>query len=121
MGRHVAEERQLTSGLSARYTDNDGIIITAAWDRAVEAQEIVGTCRAFDQTKRPCTGYLKARERYSVDSVTWCEAECMRCGAYVASPNGKTLTRSSRRGEMPQGAWEQRIKAIEKLFGKAAP
>jgi hypothetical protein len=121
MGRHVAEERQLNSGLSSRYIDNDGIIITATWDRAVEGQEIVGTCRAFDQVKRPCTGYLKARERYeSSKHLVWYEAECMRCGAYAAAPNGKALTRSSARSEMPQGEWDRRIKAITKLFGKAS-
>lgn len=120
MGRHAAEERQLNSGLSARYKDNDDFLIAAAWDRAVDGQEIVGTCRAFDQTKRPCTGYLKARERYEASGIWWYEAECMRCGAYVAAPNSKTLTRSSARSEMPPGEWERRMKTITKVFGKAS-
>lgn len=118
MGRHDADEKFLTSGLNPALSDRDDIIMSAAWDRAADEKSIVGTCRALDQAKRPCTGYLKARERYEASGVWWYEAECMRCGVIVAAANGKTLTRSSRRSEMPAGVWEQRIKAITKAFSK---
>lgn len=118
MGRHVAEERALNAGWSTKLHDNDLVIIGPAWDRAVDGQEIVGSCRTLDQAVRPCTGYLRAIDKVQIGAIWWYEAECMRCGAVSASPNGKVLRRSSRREEMPEGAWTQRMKAIEKIFGK---
>lgn len=107
----------LRSGISARFVDNQGIIVSSAWNRAVEAKDLVGTCRQ-PRGKSICDGHLVADPTITVGRIHWYEAHCLVCQHVVSAPNGKTLPRSSRRDEMPDGAWDRRMEAINKLFGK---
>jgi hypothetical protein len=103
----------LRSGLSARFVDNQGIIIAPAWHRAVEGKELVGSCRATG-----CDGHLVPDETQTSGRLTFYTAHCIACGVTVVAPNGKTLPRSTRRDEMPDGAWEIRMKNMNAAFGK---
>lgn len=100
----------LNAGLASRFTDSTGFIIGPAWTRAHEAREIVGTCRVPH-----CGGLMQAIDTHEENRITWYGAECNNCGHEIASPNGTTLARSSRREESPNGAWEKRIELLTKL------
>lgn len=99
-------------GLSHRLADRDGIVIEPAWARALSGHQIVGSCRMTG-----CDGYLRATHMDHNGKTAWYEAECMKCLHIYASPGGRTLPRSSRHQEMPDGAWERRVDRLKALFG----
>ena len=112
------DDHLLSAGISRKMVDNTEIINHAAWHRAHESGDIIGSCRALDTTKNWCDGYLVVHSAEMVHQITWYEAACTRCHAVVVSPMGKTLPRASNHGDMPGGAWERRIAEITRLFGK---
>lgn len=93
--------------LFPRYVHHDEID-TGAWNRARAERAFVGTCRV-------CGGHLAplpSDPSGGGSQVEWTEAACILCHKEYASPNGRTLRRSSRRGEMPPGWWEHRETAL---------
>jgi len=107
----------LRGGISSRLVDGHGMIHSQAWNRAVESKELVGSCRS-PRGKAVCEGHLVADPTITIGRITWYEAHCLECGAVVVAPNGKTLPRSSRRDEMPDGAWDRRIEYLNKLSNR---
>jgi len=100
----------LNAGLSNRFVDGTGFIHGPAWNRAGEGLQVVGTCR-----QRGCPGLLLAQPTHQENNRTWYGAECNECGHEVVAPDGRTLPRSSRRDEMPGGAWDRREELLKKL------
>jgi len=45
----------------------------------------------------------------------WYGAYCLNCGHEIACKDGTTLPKSSRRSEMPDGAWERRVELLTQL------
>jgi len=90
-------------GVYRRLRDSAGYLNSIAWNRAVEAGEHVGTCRA-------CGDYLLGEPTYLNAKTTWYTARCTNgmCGHFIAAPNAQLLRRSSRHSEMPDGFWAQR-------------
>ena len=113
-------DRHLSTGISRRMVDSVGIIIGPAWRRAADERELVGSCRQPRSKGTTCEGYLRALEPYTVDEHVWYEAVCLSCHMVVVAPKGATLPRSSRRSQMPEGAWERRTKELAAAFGKVA-
>lgn len=106
----MKEDEALKHGLSHRLIDNQDFIHSGEWNRLAERGGIVGTCR------RPkCGGLMKGLPTHQEGKLTWYSAECLNCGAEIAAPDGKTLQRSTRRDEMPSGAWDRRIDILAKL------
>jgi len=115
---HDETSEHLRRGLSRRLLDSTGIIIAPAWWRAADAGEIVGNCRQPMARGKTCDGHLVADPTVEIGQMKWFQAHCQRCLHEVVAPNGKTLPRSSRRDEMPEGAWDRRINHITAAFGK---
>lgn len=105
----------MTGGLSPRLLDTNGDIVGPAWYRAFEAREVIGRCR-----RMKCDGLLVAQATHTDEGTTWYGAVCLSCGQEVASRNGHTLPKSSRRHLMPDGAWERRINYLTGLYKSAA-
>lgn len=86
-----------SAGLWRSVAGPDGINF-AAWQRAEEAGDIIGTCRA-------CGGFIVSDSPppYIDDavSVTWLYARCLTCQHEVASPGGRVLRRSGRLSQRP--------------------
>lgn len=104
------EDPSLSRGIKRRFIDANGTIVGPAWYRAFEGKDVIGTCR-----ERQCEGLMVALPNQADHEFVWYLAECLSCGHQVASPDGRTLTRSSRRYEMPEGAWERRMQYLSKL------
>lgn len=106
----MTEDESLKHGLSHRLVDNQDFIHSGEWNRLAERGGVVGTCR------RPkCAGPMKALPTHQAGKLTWFGAECLNCGADIASPDGKVLQRSARRDEMPSGFWDHRMNILVKL------
>jgi hypothetical protein len=105
-GADVALER----GLSPRYVTAAGAIIDDMWRQAIVMRGIVGQCRR-------CDGAMLAVECPPAGDHAWYTAVCAACGGEVAlavTP-GVALRRSSRRDEMPSGAWQARLDLMKQL------
>lgn len=100
----------LNSGLSRRYLNSGQAIIGVLWNTALDTREIVGKCR-----QPSCGGLLQPLPTTTDGPDVWYVAECMNCCHEVASWNGLTLARSSRRSEMPDGAWARHVEAREQI------
>lgn len=102
----------LKTGISKRFVDTMGFL--SGWGRAVERKDIVGSCRQPN-----CGGLLQPLPTHQAingdTEIPWYGAECLNCGHEVWSPDGRTLVRSSRRGEQPTGWWDRRMEHLRKL------
>jgi hypothetical protein len=98
-------------GIYKRFLDEDGNILSTAWNRAVEGGEHVATCRN-------CGFHMLAVPTTTNGRITWYGARCVnvdQCGKEIGAPNGEALRRSSRWGEMPEGYWANRLKALRQV------
>jgi len=102
----------LKSGIASRFIDASGFL--TGWTAAYQRQDIVGNCRMAY-----CGGLLKALPSHQGTNegrnLTWHGAECLNCGHEVWAPDGRTLARSSRHGEMPAGYWKNRNDVLKRL------
>lgn len=110
----------LSRGIARRYLDTNNSLIGPTWWRAQEGRDIVGTCR-----QHRCDGLMVAQPTDEDGDARWYGAECLSCGHEVTFLDRlPALSRSSRRHEMPDGAWEQREQYLIKMSnlakGKAA-
>jgi hypothetical protein len=103
---HAPRFSALDHGLYRRYVDHD-MVDYGQWNRARAERAVVGTCRL-------CGGHLAPLETLPPGSshLEWAEARCLLCGHEYASPSGRTLRRSSRHTEMPNGWWEFRQQSL---------
>lgn len=101
-----------SQGIYRRFlVDEDGVrrLHSQLWNGAVGSGEFVGTCPA-------CGAYLVADPTHQTGRITWYSAHCTNpaCRHEFTAPNGLVLRRSSRHGEMPQGAWDARQRGLQK-------
>lgn len=99
-------------GIFQRFlSDVDGVRVldTRAWNTAVETGQHVGTCTVDG-------GYLLGLPTYQMGQTTWYGTRCTNdtCRHETAAPNAQVLRRSTRHGDMPQGAWDARLRALSK-------
>jgi hypothetical protein len=106
----------LASGLARRFGGNGEEIAAGQWNHARAAGDIIGACR------NNCTGLLVAEPTgdNNGSTIDWYETRCLKCGHITAAPNGRTLARSSRHSEMPDGWWHKRMNDLRPTHGKAA-
>ena len=86
------------------------VVVGPTWNREGEGKGVVGTCR-----EPKCGGLLQAMPTHEDGTRAWYGAACLDCGHEVWAPAGRLLRRSSRRTEMPEGAWEYREQLLTRL------
>lgn len=111
--RTVAEH--LRGGISTRFIDGTGLLLSFEWNRAGQSGAVVGRCRHMH-----CPGLMIALPTHTNGKHIWYGAQCLTCGCEIASLNGATLPRSSLRSEMPDGAWQRRAELLKATFDKQA-
>jgi|SRR5690606_15879090 len=99
-----------TGGIAHRLIDQQHYLYAPAWQRAHDGREVVGTCR-----QPGCQGKLHTVPTHKEGRITWYAAECDNCGGEVAAPDLRTLARSGRRSEMPDGWWDRRETHLKKM------